>query len=277
MTDEAIDWAVQTGHLYPLFHATFAVGRASVGRRGHLLAATLACGPGSVVSHGTAAELLGLWDFRPEEVDVIAPIEAGRKIPGVRRRHVPPPSDSEKGRSDGVPCTSPSRTIVDLAGIVGEQSLRGLVEQAAVERILVVAEIDAILATRRRRGAPLLRAILADWRRYPAGLRVRSRLEAKLLPLLTRRGLPIPRCNEKTRVGGKRYELDFLWPEHRLVVETDGGRYHGNPVAQARDSARNRALRAAGYEVRRLTWSDLLDRPAATLDEIAGLLPADRR
>ncbi len=171
-----------------------------------------------------------------------------------------------------MPCTGPSRTIVDLAGILREPALRAAIEEAKVAGMLFVPEIDAILARSRRRGAPLLRAILEDWRRYPAEIRVRSRLEAKLLVLLTRWGLPIPRVNTKLRLGAKRYELDFLWPDQCLVVETDGGRYHGHPVAQARDSARNRALRAAGYEVRRLAWEDLVDRPGASLTEIARLL-----
>jgi very-short-patch-repair endonuclease len=267
-----IEQGIVAGRLYPLFHGTFAVGHAGVTRHGRLLAATLACGPGAVVSHGTAAELLGFREFVPAEVDVIAAVEVGRKIPGICRRHVPPPGLGEVRVHAGVPCTGPSRTIVDLAGILREPVLRSAIEEAKVEGMLVVPEIDAILAGPRRRGSRTLRAILDDWRRYPAELRVRSRLEAKLLPLLTCRGLPIPRVNTKLRLGEKRYEIDFLWPEHRLVVETDGGRYHGHPVARARDSARNRALRAAGYEVRRLTWEDLVDRPEATLAELARLL-----
>jgi very-short-patch-repair endonuclease len=267
-----IEQGIVAGRLYPLFHGTFAVGHANVGRHGRLLAATLACGAGSVVSHGTAAELLGFRDFVPEEVDLIAPAEAGRKIPGICRRHVPLPGPGEVRVHERVPCTGPSRTIVDLAGILGEPALRGAIEGAKVEGMLNVAAIDAILAGPRRRGSRALRLVLDDWRRYPSEIRVRSRLEAKLLPLLTRWGLPIPRCNTRLRLGAKRYEIDFLWPDHRLVVETNGGRYHGHPVARARDSARNRALRAAGFEVRRLTWSDLVDRPEATLAELARLL-----
>jgi very-short-patch-repair endonuclease len=270
--EDVIDRATSSTRLHPLFHGTYAVGHANVSRNGRLLAATLACGPGAVVSHGTAAELLGIREFVPEEVDVIAAVEAGRKISGIRRWHVPPPRPGEVRVHEGVPCTGPSRTIVDLAGVLGEPALRGAIEGAKVAGMLDVAEIDAILAGRRRRGSRSLRLVLDDWRRYPAEIRVRSRLEAKLLPLLTRRGIPIPRVNHKLGVGAKRYELDFLWPEHRLVVETDGGRYHGNPFARARDSERNRALRAAGYEVRRLSWSDLVDRPAATLAEISRLL-----
>jgi very-short-patch-repair endonuclease len=270
--EEAIDWASETGRLHSLFHGTYAVGHAGVSRHGRLLAATLACGAGAVVSHGTAAELLGFRDFVPEDVDVIAAVEAGRKIPGIWRRHVPAPLPDEVRIHEGVPCTGPSRTLVDLAGILGEPALRKAIEGAKVEGMLDVAEIDAILARCRRRGSRTLRPLLDDWRRYPSEIRVRSRLEAKLLPLLTRWGLPIPRVNSKLRLGAKRYELDFLWPDQRLVVETDGGRYHGNPVAKARDSARNRALRAAGYEVRRLTWADLVDRPEACLAEISRLL-----
>ncbi len=272
LSEEAIDWATATGRLHLLFRGTYAVGHAGVARHGRLLAATLACGPGAVVSHGTAAQLLGFRDFVPEEVDVIAAVEAGRKIPGICRRHVPAPLPHEVRVHAGVPCTGPSRTIVDLAGILREPALRAAIEGAKVEGMLDVPEIDAILACSRRRGSRTLRLVLEDWRRYPSQIRVRSRLEAKLLVLLTRWGLPIPRCNTKLRLGDRRYELDFLWPDHRLVVETDGGCYHGHPVAQARDSARNRALRAAGYEVRRLTWDDLVDRPEASLGEIARLL-----
>jgi very-short-patch-repair endonuclease len=267
-----IEQGIASGRLYPLFHGTFAVGHANVGRHGRLLAATLACGAGSVVSHGTAAELLGFREFVPEEVDVIAPVEVGRKIPGICRRHVPPPLPAEVWIHEGVPSTGPSRTLVDLAGILDEPALRGAIEQAKVEGKLFVAEIDSILTGPRRRGSRMLRLVLEDWRRYPSSIRVRSRLEAKLLPLLTRRGLPIPRCNQKIGVDGQRFEIDFLWADHRLVVETDGGKYHGNPVAQARDSRRNRALRAAGFEVRRLTWDDLVAQPRATLDEISRLL-----
>jgi len=118
----------------------------------------------------------------------------------------------------------------------------------------------------------MLRLVLDDWRRYPAKIRLRSPLEARLLPLLTQWDVPIPRINERLAVGGERFELDFLWPGHRLVVETDGGKYHGNPFAQARDSHRNQVLRGAGYEVRRLSWHDLDERPSAVRGELRRLL-----
>lgn len=267
-----INHAIATGRLYPIFRGAFGVGHQPISRNGRLLAAVLASGEGSVVSHGTAAALLGLWERPPSVIDVIAPIEAGRKISGIRRRHTPPPLPRDRHIHEAVPCTSPSRTIVDVAGIVREAALRRTIEQAAVLSILNVPEIEAILAGPRRRGSPRLRLILDDWRRYSPATRLRSPMEAKLLPLLSQRGLPVPQCNEVLRLGDEEFEIDFLWRRQRLAVETDGRKYHDNPAARARDSIRNRILRAAGWRVWRLAWNDLEQRPEATMNELARLL-----
>lgn len=238
-----------------------------------MLAATLACGEGSVLSHRSAAWLLGIWESQPSRIDVIAPVQAGRKIPGIQRRHSPLPQPSDQWTEYGIPCTSPSRTIIDLAGSEGEKPLRRAIEQAAVHRMLNVAEIDAILlAGPRRRGSRPLRLILEDWRRYSPNTRLRSRMEAKLLPLLSRRGIPIPQCNVKLKVGSESFEVDFLWRPQRFVIETDGDKYHGNPEAKKRDLRRDRVLSAAGYRVWRLAWEDLESRPEATMNELISRL-----
>jgi very-short-patch-repair endonuclease len=237
-----------------------------------MAAAVLACGGGSVVSHGTAASLLGLREFRPHEIDVIAPVEAGRKIAGVKRRFVPPPRPDQVVTVGAIPCTSVSRTIVDLAGTLRRGALAGVVEQAAVLRALDVSEIDLILAEHPRRGAKRLVAVLEPWRRYSQRTRVRSRMEAKLLPLLTLHGLSIPETNVRLRVRGEAFEVDFLWRRHKVVVETDGGRFHDNPLAEARDGHRNRVLAGAGYRVARIGWDDLIADPDGTIGKIQRFL-----
>jgi len=271
MGEGAIDHAIASGRLFPLFRGTFGVGHSQVGRQGRMFAATLACGPATVLSHGSAALLLGLWESGPQAIHVIAPDQTGRKIPGIRTHYVPPPLGREAVAHERIPCTSPARVIVDLAGSVGDSSLRRTIEQAAVLQLLDVAEIDAVLAGHRRRGSASLRAILEDWRRY-SRMRLRSRMEAKLLPLLSQRGLPIPECNEKLEVGSQSFEIDFLWRRQHLVVEADGGRFHDNPYAEARDLDRNRTLIAGGFRVLRLRWEELNDRPEATIARIEGLL-----
>jgi very-short-patch-repair endonuclease len=275
MGEAAIDHAIASGRLFPLFRATFGVGHAQVGSRGRMLAAVLACGTGTVLSHGSAALLLGLWESEPCAIHVIAANELGRKVPGIHRHYVPSPLGKEVVVHEAIPCASPSRIIVDLAGTVGDASLRRTIEQAAVLQMLDVAEIDAILSGPRRRGSRRLRGILEDWRRY-SHVRLRSRMEAKLLPLLSQRDLPIPSCNELLRIDGRSFEIDFLWRRHRLVVETDGGRFHDHPVAQVRDLDRNRILIAGGFRVVRLRWEDLRDRSEATITRIERLLNSPR-
>ncbi|MGH2938689.1 MAG: DUF559 domain-containing protein [Solirubrobacterales bacterium] len=270
--DRAISHALDRGWLRLVFHGVFAVGHGHLTVNARLLAATLACGEGSVVSHGTAAWLLGLGPWRPKEVDVIAPVEAGRKIAGIRRRFVPPPVGAEVWRRHGVLLTSPARTIVDCAGILDARGVGELIEQASVEVLLDVVAIDRVLDGPKRRGTRKLLRAVAPWRRYRRGIKIRSRMEAKLLPLLTEAALPIPQTNAKLRLGGKVYEVDFLWREQKLVVETDGGRFHDNPAAGARDSNRNHALADGGYHLPRLGWEDLRDRPDQTMAEIARLL-----
>ncbi|HEY1285405.1 MAG TPA: DUF559 domain-containing protein [Solirubrobacterales bacterium] len=269
---DVIEGAVASGRLFPLFRSVYSVGHPAVGERGRMLAAVLACGEGSVVSHGTAASLLELREFRPLEIDVIAPVEAGRKIAGVRRRFVPPPGPGQVVTVGAVPCTSVSRTIVDMAGTLRRRALTDMVEQAAVLRALNASEIDSILGEHPRRGAKRLLSVLEPWRRYSPGTRIRSRMEAKLLPLLTLHGLPIPRTNVKLRVRGEVFEVDFLWRRQKVVLETDGGRFHDNPLAEARDGHRNRVLAGAGYRMPRIGWDDLIADPDGTIVEIQRFL-----
>jgi very-short-patch-repair endonuclease len=262
---------MERGWLHPVFHGVHSVGHRHLTIHARLLAATLACGEGSVVSHGTAAWLYGLGDHRPEAVNVIAPAEAGRKIAGIRRRFVPMPVGREVWRRQGVPLTSPARTIVDCAGS-DPRGVAGMIEQASVLGLLDVRAIDRVLDGPRRKGTKHLLRVLGPWRRYRPGIKIRSRMEARLLPLLTEAALPIPETNARIRVGGKTCEADFLWRRQKLVVETDGGRFHDNPAAGTRDSERNRALIEDGYRIPRFGWEDLRDRPDAAMREIARLL-----
>ncbi|HET9153342.1 MAG TPA: hypothetical protein VFN85_04425, partial [Solirubrobacterales bacterium] len=130
LSDDVIDHAVAVGRLHRTFHGVYAVGHPRSDKRSRLMAAVLACGNRAVVSHRSAAALLGLIDEGPVVIDLIAPRSRGRKIDGIRLHRVRPPRLEETGTFDGIPCTSPARTQVDLAGVVGEWTLRSAFERA---------------------------------------------------------------------------------------------------------------------------------------------------
>lgn len=104
---------------------------------------------------------------------------------------MPPPGGREVWRRGGVPLTSPARTIVDCAGSDPE-GIAATIEQASVIGLLDTGAIDRVLDGPRRRGAKRLRRAIEPWRRYKPGIKIRSRMEAKLLPRLTEAALPIP-------------------------------------------------------------------------------------
>jgi very-short-patch-repair endonuclease len=271
------DWAISdriaSGYLLPVFPGTFAVGHRAISREGWLHAGVLACNEGTVLSHGSAAELLGLWDKALPVVHVIPPDWSGRKIDRIRWHRVRLPLPDEIEVRDGIRCTSISRTIVDMAGESGWTRLRGLVEQAAILRKLEVDEIDLVLSRGRRRGAPRLRSILSDWRTTSEPQpRLRSRLEARLFPLLVKEGLPVPRSNAKLKLDGQTFEIDLFWQQERLAIETDGEQTHGTAAAFERDRRRDQILVAAGYRTARVTWMQVRDEPNAVLQRITRML-----
>jgi uncharacterized protein DUF559 len=237
----------------------YTVGHRSISRATYLRAVLLACGEGAVISHTAAAALWELHDKWPRLVDVTVPCEAGRKIDGVRCRRCRYPLDEEVTERHGVRCTTVARTLVDLAGIWGTDSLRRAVQRSVVLKRLDLDALDvAIHNAKRRRGMRILGAIADDWRTKDGETPdVRSEFEALVLPLLLGAGLPRPDCNVRMVLDGEVLEVDFLWSAQRLVVETDGGGTHENPVAFQRDRHRDQLLVAAGFRVMRATWDQM--------------------
>jgi very-short-patch-repair endonuclease len=270
-SDRAIDRAVEAGRLHRVFRGTYAVGRPNIGSRGRLRAATLACGRGAVVSHRSAGALLGLLEKGPTAIDVIAPPARGRKIDGIRFHRVRAPRPEETGTVGGIPCTSPARTLVDLAGVVGDRTLRSCFERAAQRRMLDIPAIEASMDPGRR-GVKSLRTLVDEWRRAaPLAKKgkLKSPLEAKVLALVLRRALPTPLLNAPVEIANGRIEVDFLWPDQRLVVEADSRDFHGTEVAFERDRWRDRELFRVGYNTLRVTNHQAERESAAVADAIA--------
>jgi very-short-patch-repair endonuclease len=271
ITDRQITRDIEAKRLHRVFRGVFAVGHARISKQGRLRAATLACGGGTVISHRSAGALLGLLNEGPVVIDVIAPGDRGRKIDGIRFHRVRPPGRDEVGTVDGIPCTSPARTLVDLAGTVGNRTLRSCFERAAQKRYLDVAAIEASIDPGRR-GVKSLLALVNHWRSAaPVAKkgRLKSPLEAKVLPLLLRRHLPPPLLNAPVEIQDGRIEVDFLWATQRFVVEADSRIFHDTPIAFERDRWRDRELMRAGYFTLRVTHHQAEKEAEAVVDAIA--------
>jgi hypothetical protein len=126
-----------------------------------------------------------------------------------------------------------------------------------------------------RRGVKSLRALVDEWRRAaPVAKKgkLKSPLEAKVLPLVTQRGLPAPLLNAPVEIANGRIEVDFLWPDHHFVVEADSRDFHGTDLAFERDRWRDRELLRVGYGTLRVTHHQAVHETAAVADAITARL-----
>jgi very-short-patch-repair endonuclease len=205
-------------------------------------------------------------------IDVIAPGDHGRHIDSIRFHRVRPPRLDEVGTVDGIPCTSPARTLVDLAGTVGSRTLGSAFERAAQRQLLDIPAIELSIDPRRR-GMKALLALVEKWRGAAPLTKTRGKLksplEAKVLPLLTRRALPPPIINSPVQIANGRIEVDFLWPQHRFVLEADSRDFHATHIAFERDRWRDRELMRAGYATLRVTHRQAEREPEAIADAVA--------
>ena len=234
-------------------------------RYARYMAAVLACGPGTVLSHRHAAALLGLLTAGSRRIEVTTPrLGAGHRAGIVvhRTRRLPP---DETATCERIPCTTFARTLVDLAGCERERRLRRALEQSLVLRLFDLRAMNAALERARgRAGTGTLRRVLAEVADEPPF--TRSELERLFLELVRKASLPMPVVNGLVLT----YEVDFHWPHHRLIVEADSRGFHAHALAFQQDRQRDLDLELAGWHVLRVTWRQVLEEP----ERVAALLRA---
>jgi very-short-patch-repair endonuclease/predicted transcriptional regulator of viral defense system len=244
----AIERRIEKSRLHPLHPGVYAVGHKLLSQRGRWMAAVLACGPRAVLSHRSAA---ALWGIRPTDrssIEITIPNQL-RPRPGLHPHRAVLPPD-EVTTHEGIPTTTPARTLLDLAAVTTRQTLERALDEAEILRL----PGPAALLDRypRRRGTKNLRALLLDARNPTP---TRNDFEARFRTCVDDHGLPRPETN--TLVEGK--EVDAAWREAKLIIELDGFATHGTRRAFERDRRRDRQLHAAGWRVVRLTWTQLAE------------------
>jgi very-short-patch-repair endonuclease len=238
--------AVQAGRLHRIHHGVYAVGRPELALRGRFMAAVLACGEGAVLSHGAAAALHGIRKWHGGRIDVSVPRESPISRPGIRTHRHPGLRPADVTVVDGIPVTSVSRTLLGLATFQREPQIERVCNQAATMRCLDMREMsDLLKRSRGRRGVRRLRNVLA---RGDLGENVpASGLEVRYRHLCAEAGLPKPEINRFLLLGDEYHKVDFLWRRQRVVIETDGSRYHSTGWQLARDAHRDELLTEHGY------------------------------
>jgi very-short-patch-repair endonuclease len=249
---------VGSGRLFRVHQGVYAVGHRGLSLEGQWMAAVLACGPGAVLSHKSAAALWKL--LRPED----GPI------------HVSLPSSFGRSRRQGIQihrCASLAATpsLTAAGNEIPLVTVRNRIPVTTAARTIRDLEVSAEPHLVRR---AIRQAQLAGYSLDPRTKsdRTRSDLERDFLELCRRYGLPAPEVN--VRVG--RWTVDFLWRPQRLAVETDFYATHRGSVAFEDDHQRDLDLRRLGYRVRRYTGAQIRDHPALVVTDLGEVLGGAR-
>jgi crotonobetainyl-CoA:carnitine CoA-transferase CaiB-like acyl-CoA transferase len=197
----------------------------------------------AALSSCSAGYVLELIDEQPHRIEVLAlhgtHDGSGNGVVIRRAIHL---EARDRRTVHGLRVTSPARTLVDIAAVLEERSLGRAVDRALLRGLTTVGVVRKYIADRRLQCRPGVGTLvrLLDDREFGVP---ESELERRTLELIEAYRLQAPARQQ--RVGAHR--VDFLYPDHRLVVEVDGRATHGTSEAFEEDRVRQNALVLEGW------------------------------
>lgn len=244
-----------------LHDGVFLTGQGRVTEHQRRLAATMTA-PRTVLSQASGGALHGFRPIRRSAIEVVTrPGNGGPRRCGRLLVCYSNTLDGEVVVRDGIPVTSPTRTLIDLCAHLSEQQ-RGKAIREGV-RLKVFTALEVRLAARYcgRRGTSGLAELAQRLDRLPL-TRTRSDAEARALEVLDSAGVARPVVN--VRYAGE--EADLSWPAFRQIVEIDGPQFHQDPFEDAR---KDLIWRSEGWIVTRVSSEVIFDDPSAFVALVA--------
>lgn len=247
----------------------YAVGHVALPPYARELAAVLTCGPQAFLSHGAAAALWGMQQMTSDEIDVTVLARNPGTRRGVRIHRVSSLHPTDQTTREGIPLTSPGRTLVDLAAVLTARQLERAFDEGRIKGVIGPKALAAALERYpRRRGSTILAELAAASAGTTKTTKTESPPEEMFLAALRRARLPLPETN--ARIG--RYTVDFYWRAQGVVVEIDGYGFHNTRSAFERDHSKDRELRRRELIPLRYTSRQVEHELEAVLVEVATTL-----
>lgn len=173
--------------------------------------------------------------------------------------------------------TTVARTVVDVARWAPDLDLSGkdverLVNDALSQHLVSAKSLTACAARAVPPRAPGRGRVLRQLERVSGGyIPPDSELERVGLAAFERWGCPEPvRQMEVPGRPGQPGQVDFAWPQARVVIEVDG-RGHLSEEQVDKDRARDRAALLAGWRPFRYGWTDFRELRARTRKEVRSI------
>jgi very-short-patch-repair endonuclease len=256
LTERTVHSWAERGRLHRVHRGVYALSPVLTSK-GRLMAAVLACGEGAALSHRSAAAHLGIRATSRALIEVSVLRGSARQRPGLQ---VHRQRSMETTLVDAIPCTTLAQTLLDLAEVVPPFHVRKAITRAEHLRIFDLTDVKRVANANGRKGAPILRSLLADFE----PVTTESKLEDLFLPLC-----PV-KPEAQYWING--YRADFAWPADKLIAEVDDWETHGTRTAFEKDRERLQELAAQGWRVVPFTYRQITTDPERVRTILRSLL-----
>jgi very-short-patch-repair endonuclease len=222
-----------------------------------LLAACLAAGPGSAISHRAAAHEWNLAEF-PDVVEIVTSRSQWPRLKAVRVHRSKDLRPEHLTTRRRIPITKPLRTLIDL-GQSAPWAVADALELGLANRLFGIKAADAALdefSCRGRTGVGVFRRVIDDRaleRGIPDGL-----LEPRMARLMRNHGLPVAAFQHWVTPD---IRVDFAYPDQMIVIEVDGFSTRRTPGVLDAGNARQNELVLRGWTVLRFSWKQVVRQP----------------
>ena len=229
---------------------------------GRLLAACWAGGFRAVASHRSAAALYELAGGRQDVSEITCPRWRRARHAGVEVHETKALDPIDMTVVDGIPVTTPERTLFDLGAVCGPLVVRMAFDKARRVGLVTYESTELALRCLARRGRPgsrTLRAVLAS--RNPAQAPSESEMETLMLDVIECHGLPAPVPQYEVYDSSGRFvaRADAAYPDARIAIEYQSYQEHAGPEPLVRDSRRRNALKVIHWDTIEATAPELRD------------------
>jgi hypothetical protein len=268
-SESAIDRRLTTEDIKPVVASVYQVFPSS----DHLDLIRGACLalPSAVASHETAAHLLEFPILPTLVPTVTVPSNTTHRFPGVTVRRGDDFLPEHLTWFGGLPITSTTRTVFDLAAVIHPRQFDRIAEALILADRMSLEELQAVAQAIARRGKPGSR-VARNFVESRAGTHPRStKLERIGRDVLSAGGLPSP-TPQYPVPWDLHKRFDDAYPEAKVAIEWDSRAWHSQRGAMTADRRRDREAVSHGWVVLRFTWEDLEDKPGDVVSTVASLL-----
>jgi len=239
-----------------------------------LVAAVDSCPMLAAVSHQSAAELWGLTKRRSRNLEIVTTRWDREHRTGIRIHESLDLIADDVVDLEGVPITTPERTVVDL-GASNKWIVEAALEQGIRLGLFSLRDVERFVsrvARKGRRGVGVVRPLLVARRKWDSV--TESALEDRFRRLLSEWGLAEPAVQYVLLNEAGRFvcRSDFAYPAARLLIELDSEAHHLDRIAFRRDRSKQNKAAVLGWTMLRYTWWDVVEQPVRVISEVRSQL-----